>query len=609
MSASQAQAQTQTAQPESNQTDLHSSNRLMIAVVLALTFAAYIGTIRYQFVYDDRNQIVENSFIKSWQNVPGYFTGQVWQTIYPNMQGNYYRPAFLLWLLANYTLFGANALLWHLMVVVAHVSVTLLVYLLARRLLKDEVAALIAALIFGLHPARIEAVAWVSGVTEPLLALLLIPSLLFYLNWRESKRTTSSTEATDGMNARNNDSSNDSGKQAKWLAASLGMFALAMLAKETALVMPLIVFVYEWIFGAREGRLRTSLKRAAPYFALALVYLAARAIALKGLGHTVTPLPLGTVLLTLPSVLWFYIKLLIWPAGLSAFYDTPYLTSPGLSNFLLPCVAIAVVAASLVAWGRRRKEIAFASALLALPILPLLNLPVFLEGEIAHDRYLYLPSIGFSVIVALALRQIRFSPAKLFGQTAFQVLAVAALAASLALMTSLQTGYWANNLLLFYRGATIAPNNDIAKNNLANEMVERGLYEEAVKLYSEVLERNPAYWRSSFNLGFCYFKLGKREEAEKYLARSTQFNQMAGDEIIHSAFTRMRLGYFDEAEGAIRRAIELRADAPAYHYALGVVLQQKRDMPGALYEFKAAMVNNPEPQAAQSQVAEIEAIR
>jgi len=97
MSASQAQAQTQTAQPESNQTVLHSSNRLMIAVVLALTFAAYIGTIRYQFVYDDRNQIVENSFIKSWQNVPGYFTGQVWQTIYPNMPGNYYRPAFLLW--------------------------------------------------------------------------------------------------------------------------------------------------------------------------------------------------------------------------------------------------------------------------------------------------------------------------------------------------------------------------------------------------------------------------------------------------------------------------------------------------------------------------------
>src|SRR6185503_7966761 len=83
MSASQAQAQTQTAQPESSQTVLHSSNRLMIAVVLALTFAAYIGTIRYQFVYDDRNQIVENSFIKSWQNVPGYFTGQVWQSIYP----------------------------------------------------------------------------------------------------------------------------------------------------------------------------------------------------------------------------------------------------------------------------------------------------------------------------------------------------------------------------------------------------------------------------------------------------------------------------------------------------------------------------------------------
>src|SRR4029079_13808170 len=100
------------------------------------------------------------------------------------------------------------------------------------------------------------------------------------------------------------------------------------------------------------------------------------------------------------------------------------------------------------------------------------------------DRYLYLPSIGFSIIVAVALRQIRFSSQKMLGQPVLQTADVALIGVYVSLMTSIQTGHWANNLLLFFRGAAVAPNNDIAKNNLANEMVERGLYDEAIKLSS-----------------------------------------------------------------------------------------------------------------------------
>jgi protein O-mannosyl-transferase len=605
----QSQTPLQSAESKSDGREPRLSNRLMIALVMSITMAAYIGTIKNKFVYDDRNQIVENNFIKSWRNAPSYFTGQVWQEIYPAFPGNYYRPVFLLWLLLNFKLFGLNAALWHLALALAHTAATLLVWKLARRLLKDDPAALIAALIFGLHPVHIEAVAWVSGATEPLLALMFIPSLLFYLNWRERYQTLSGDESTTASTSASTANGRGSIISAKWLAASLAMFALAMLAKETALVLPLIIFFYEWIFGERGERLRSGLKRAAPYFTLAIVYLAARGAALNGLGHQVTPLPAGVVLLTLPSVAWFYIKLLIWPSGLSAFYDTPYITSGGLSNFLLPLIAVVAVGAALGWWGWRKKEIAFASILIALPILPLLNLTVFLEGEIAHDRYLYLPSIGFSIIVAVAVRRIRFGSQQLLGQPAFQTFAVALIAVSLALMTSLQNGHWANNLLLFFRGAAVAPNNDIAKNNLANEMVERGLYDEAIKLYSEALARNPTYWRASYNLGFSYFKLGMREEAEKHLARATQINQLLADQSVHRAFTRMRLGSFDEAESEMRRAIESRPDAPGYHYALGVILQRKPDIAGALNEFKAAIVNNPEPQAAQSEIAEIEAIR
>ena len=164
------------------------SNHFVIAAVLLLTFMAYFSTLGYEFVYDDQGQIVENSFIKSWSFAPQYFTKHVWSHIHTDQAGDSYRPVFLLWLLINRTLFGLSPFLWHFAVIAVHLLVTLLVYILARRLVKDELTAIMAALIFGLHPVHIEAVAWISGVTEPLLALFLISAFLFYMDWREGAR-------------------------------------------------------------------------------------------------------------------------------------------------------------------------------------------------------------------------------------------------------------------------------------------------------------------------------------------------------------------------------------------------------------------------------------
>src|SRR5205085_1082795 len=97
----------------------------------------------------------------------------------------YYRPLFNLYLLVNYQLFHLNPAGWHLLLVLWHLLVTLLVYRLARRLLKDEGGALTAALIFGVHPVHIESVAWISGVTEPMLAVFFLGALLGYLRWRD----------------------------------------------------------------------------------------------------------------------------------------------------------------------------------------------------------------------------------------------------------------------------------------------------------------------------------------------------------------------------------------------------------------------------------------
>src|SRR5271165_1909293 len=85
------------------------AGRWGILLVLALTFAVYVPTLRYQFVHDDRGQIVENPAVHSWHAVPTYFTAQVWAGVMPEELGNYYRPLFLVWLRINDAVFGTHA--------------------------------------------------------------------------------------------------------------------------------------------------------------------------------------------------------------------------------------------------------------------------------------------------------------------------------------------------------------------------------------------------------------------------------------------------------------------------------------------------------------------
>ena len=582
------------------------SNHFVIAAVLLLTFMAYFSTLGYEFVYDDQGQIVENSVIKSWSFAPQYFTKHVWSHVHPDQAGNYYRPVFLLWLLINRTLFGLSPFLWHFAVIAVHLLVTLLVYVLARRLLKDELTAIMAALIFGLHPVHIEAVAWISGVTEPLLALFLISAFLFYMDWREGRE-----------NAQGNDKIALHKKPAIRLAASLFFYTLAMLEKETALILPMAICGYEWINSASSSqslihRARQTLMRAVPFIAVSFVYIVVRTIVLKGFGHALSPLPLSTIILTCPAVLWFYIRQLIWPARLSAFQDVEYVTSPGFTNFVLPVAIVAVVALGLWMFARKsearkRRALLVACLWLALPILPVLNVSVFGEGEAVHDRYLYLPSIGFAIIVGVALRHLDFGRAKLFGRPAVHVAAAILIALVFSLVTMSQHVYWVTDMALFQHGLVYAPHSRIAKTGLANEYSRRERFDEAIKLYKEVIERNPLYWVAPNNLGCTYMKMGDFQNAETYLKRGIEIRPTEPSQYLNLSVTLQELARFEEAEQAVRYAIELRPNGFGYHYQLGDVLNAQGKLEDALDEFKTEVNNNPKYIKARMEVADLEA--
>jgi hypothetical protein len=576
-----------------------------IFLIAAVVLVAYSSTLRFQFVYDDASQILHNQWLKSWRYIPDYFTRDVWSfNRGVGSPTNYYRPIFLSWLALNYAAFGLHPLWWHLSSVLSHVGITMLVYLLAVNLVQDRITAAGSALIFGLHPVHIEAVAWVSAVNELLMAMLFIASFLCYLK----SETAAEAQQADAMRTRR-----------LWTIGSLVLYTLALLSKETTIVLPGLILVYGLTCGPeRFSRLRhqsrvsrgmRSLRNTVPYLAIAAVYLVVRKEAISGLRHTLTPLSTSTIVLTWPSLVWFYLKQLFWPVRLSAFYDTPYVLTPGVRSFILPTLAVAVscavVGLIITKWlpERLRARVIFSLAWLVLPMLPLIDLRVFQAGELVHDRYLYLPSVGFSIVIALLLRQVRTgnpeTGALALAQTTIAIFIVCLLGAG----TALQTQPWSSDLLLYYRGIEVAPNNVLAKNNLAVEMSKRGFYQEGIVLFSQVLQDDPDNWRALANIGYSYFRLGRLDDAGKYLSRSIEVFPENASPYLSLALLRQDQGKLDEAVSLLKKAVAIKPNGEGLHEALGNVLKQQGDLASAAREFSLELAMYPDRTSASDQLA------
>ncbi len=580
-------------------------HQVVLVLGLVLTFVAYCGSIGYPFVYDDHGQILTNSFVHSWRFVPRYFTHHVWESVMPGAPSNYYRPIFLLWLRINNALFGLKPWGWHLTSILMHLVTTVCVYFLSLRIIRDRLTAAIAATIFGLHPVHVEAVVWISGVTEPLMGVLFLASLICYLKARQQDRNR------------------------PWLWTSVLLFAAALFTKETALMFPVLIFAYEWLFGQLTARapsqpsyaqrVRYGIRCLWPYLPVVPVYLALRTIVLKGFSPAVAPLTASAVMLTAPSLLWFYLKRLVWPVRMSLVYNLPYVRDPGFLNLVLPCSGIAGAAFLLWAWARgprggasfasrssESRVIAFAATCLLVPLLPVLNAYVLPTNDYVHDRYLYLPSLGFAMMAAILLRSLEIGQATGWRRWVAQTVLAAALAVLCVWDAAAESVVWSDDLLLYYRGMTIAPNSTLLTTNLGTALAERGHYSEAASIFHQVLSRDPDVWEANYNLGLIYYRLGRLKEAESYLRRAVHDDSNKPAAFLYLGLTQLKMGRVEEAAAAIHQAVRLNPHAYGVHFARGVVLRFEGDLTGALEEFRRELALNPEQQAAREQIEEIE---
>ncbi len=555
---------------------------LWLLAALTITAAVYLPSLHYGFVYDDHNQIENNPLIQSWHYLPRAFAGHLWAQ--KTAIAIYYRPIFTLWLMLNYALFGLNAAAWHASALALHLLATALVYFLALRLTRRQWTSGIASLLFGLNPIHVEAVDWLSGATEPLSASLLLAALLAYFKARETG-------------------------QAAWMAVALAASLLSDLAHESGVVIVALVFAYEWVDSQPRPLLRR-LRRAAwaalPFLAVILLYAGMRLAAIQTLAERHNPYSVRQLLLALPASALFYVKHLVVPIGLSVFYNLSVASFQNSLRAALACLALAILAAAMWICVRRSPLLEWLALWIFVTLLPAFALLFFNSTELVHDRYLYLPSVAFSILIAMALDRLRSDRAA----PAALALAVC-LAAAYGAGTAYEGSFWRDGLALNERGVAIAPGNEVAMHNLGVELMLAQRDIDAIPYFLRVLQADPRSEETLFALGICYFNLDMLDDAAGYFNRAIAVSP--SDPKPHLLLGRVldkqsRLG---DAEREIRRAIALLRvprGFKAYHLALADVLAEKGDVNGALKEYQAELDNDPGSVEARAGAEKMETI-
>jgi tetratricopeptide (TPR) repeat protein len=363
---------------------------LLVSAVIGFAFCAYSNSFDAPFLLDNDPIILKDTRLRAVtsDHVQRILNGEYW----PLGMSGLYRPLTTFSYMFNYSVLGngANPSGYHWLNFTLHAVNIGLVYLLGLLILEQLPAALLLAAIWGIHPVLTESVTNIVGRADLLGAFGVLAALLAH------------RQALDVSG----------GRKVAWLAAIALAVTAGIFSKESTVVVVAVIAIYDLSF----GRAASWKARLPSYFAAVipcLVFLYVRAQVLGGVAATAFPFgdnPLmgadfWTARMTAVKVIGRYLALLAWPAGLS--FDYSYNENPlfgwGLTSWedvktiLSLLVCLAGVAGTIVCW-RRRKPVFFAIAFFFATLSPTSNLVVRI-GSIMAERFLYLPSVGFAVLV------------------------------------------------------------------------------------------------------------------------------------------------------------------------------------------------------------------
>lgn len=540
-------------------------------VIIVLGSLIYGQSLNFGFTYcDDYRDIIEkHEFNDGFSKVPEAFTSSF---------GILYRPVLRTSWIVDEAIGGTSPGVYHATNVLYHLIASCLVMIALLRLGLPRLNAFLCAMVFTAHPLLVQAVVWIPGRNDSLLAIFVLLSLI----------SLARVERTMGVGA---------------FALHFLLFALALFTKETAALFPLLGMYYIWVVKRQRLFSKWSVVLVAGWLVAGVGWLLARHAALAGQAHTdITGLEAFVINLpAFPSL--FGKSILPWNLSALAIYDT-------VSTVIgLACIA------ALVGLGFAAKKIDF--RLLGLGVLWLVAfmLPAMfhrLEHAADHYDYLehraYVPLFGVLLILQVLLAGLGLSMKRRSLYALFAVLLVALSAhgfvhsrcfsdmhvfwetaieknPSRSNFHSVQgkllfdQGKYRQAMECFEKAIELSKRNDPGNyKNLSVIYNKLDAPEKALAMLKKAVELDPANADYHYSLGRTYYGLGRLEDAESHFMKAVALNPSMPDAYIHLVGIRAGRGEIDEAIEACNKILAI--DANHFH-ALNIL--------GSLYSSEKKM--------------------
>ncbi|MCX6267394.1 MAG: tetratricopeptide repeat protein [Bacteroidetes bacterium] len=442
-------------------------------------FVLFGQTIFFSYTYLDDHTLILNSMdkLKSASFLNKAFTEDVFHS--PSGHGYYYRPILTLSFVADALIGNGSFVMFHFSNIVYHVLATFLLFLLFVELGYDRMRSFLFSLIFLVHPMVTQAVAWVPGRNDTLLAIFILGSFLFWLKYVKTSRI-----------------------RFVWL--HLLFYILALFTKENAVVLPILILLYSAVV------MRTSSKKyliaGTGWIVITAIWAVVRYQAIGGAKGVAFPTQILTIVKSLPAVLPFLGKA-IFPFDLSVF---PIFADMKIST-IFGIVAIGIFAILISMTKPRRWFYYFFWFLwfLAFLVPSFVSINKQIPNFSEHRIYLSLAGILLMIMECNPVKKASFSRLG-------PILIVAGICLFFSALTFMHTRHFKDQFAFWQNAVNTSPSNAFNHNNLGAMYFLKGDLKKAEPLFRKALQINPHEPLANSNTGLICMRTGRPAEAEKY---------------------------------------------------------------------------------------------
>jgi|GEM_PF-2538947 len=500
-----------------------SKTKLSLILIFFLGILCYANSLFNEFTYDDAMVLTGNHFVRDIKNLPRLFTSDYFLV----SKERTFRPVAPAVLILEYSLFKYNPLGYHAINFLLHLANAVLLFVLLIRISIAEPVALIASLIFLIHPAVSETIFCVSYMEDLWGLLFYFAALLFFLQYYANRNPV-------------------------FLLFCHLSFFISLLCKEMGItliaVLPLLLYFYrnEKLF----CRLNL-LKFYVPSLLVSALYLYMRFFLFFNQEKSAS-YPEGGFLVTvynIPRILVHYIKLMFYPLNLTAdyqfkVYDVPF----RLPVLLSSCVAVLLVLSVF----KLKKDWPFWISYFLINFLPVSGIIPF--GAQVAERYIYFSSAGFAVFAGLILMRVT----RKYRLRQILILIIISCFQVLLIMRATD---WSSNETLWRATQKRSPKSISNKAelhvHLGNIHYKKGELDLALKEYLEARRMNPRLVGCYNNIGVIYMEKGYYELAKREFVQAISMNEKATDAYFSLASLYLKTGELDKSEQLMQKAIEI----------------------------------------------------